>query len=225
MPIQNSDTDAAAVNPPDFYKTVSDDMISFCGSQGGRVWVDLGSGEGGLGLAVLAKVPDAVMVLVDADAAALRRGLNAARERGLASRIVPVIGLAERIPLPDECVDVIISRASFCFWPDRAQGLREVKRILRPGGRARLGGGLGRAYPKGARAEFIRKRLEVAGANGPDGVQKFVEVRRPETFRRFAVEAGLSSFEVVTNDGLGPDEPFTGVGTWLQFIKKDEVGR
>jgi len=35
-----------------------------------------------------------------------------------------------------------------------------------------------------------------------------------------AVEAGLASFHVVSNDGLGPDEPFTGVGSWLQFAKE-----
>jgi multidrug resistance efflux pump len=64
------------------------------------------------------------------------------------------------------------------------------------------------------------KRLEAVATNGPEVTQKFAETRRPEAFRRAAVEAGLSSFEVISNDGLGPDEPFTGVGTWLQFSKE-----
>jgi SAM-dependent methyltransferase len=160
------------------------------------------------------------LVLLDGDAEALRHGVDLARERGLAGRVVAVTGSAQRIPLPDECVDAVVSRGSFCFWQDRAQGLREVKRVLRSGARARLGGGLGSRYPQWARREFIRKRLEAVAANGPGATHKFVEDRRPETFRRFALEAGMTSFEIISKDGLGQDEPFTGVGTWLQFAKE-----
>jgi hypothetical protein len=48
---------------PDCYGTVDQDVIAFCGSQSGRVWVDSGSGAGGLGLALLEALPDAVMIL------------------------------------------------------------------------------------------------------------------------------------------------------------------
>jgi hypothetical protein len=42
---------------PDYYQTV-------CGGQGSRIWVDLGSGPGGLGLALLEKLRGTTMVLV-----------------------------------------------------------------------------------------------------------------------------------------------------------------
>ena len=32
---------------PDHCETVAQDVIAFCGTGGGRVWVDLGSGAGG----------------------------------------------------------------------------------------------------------------------------------------------------------------------------------
>lgn len=70
-----------------------------------------------------------------------------------------------------------------------------------------------------------RQPLEAVAANGPESAEKFVEDRRPETFRRSALEGGLSSFEVISGDGLRPDEPFTGVGTWLQFTKEVQHGR
>jgi SAM-dependent methyltransferase len=222
MPIERTNKEPMSL--PDYYEAVADDMITFCDRTDG-VWMDLGSGVGGLGLAVLEKVPEAIMVLVDADAEVLRRTLHAAAERGLAHRVVGVLGSADRIPMPDGAVDALISRGSFCFWQERAQGVREVCRILRPGAKARLGGGLGSGYPQWARREFIRKKLESVAANGPDASRRFVDGRRPETFRRAAVEAGLSSFEVISNDGLGPDEPFTGVGTWLQFSKEAQHGR
>jgi len=204
---------------PDYYKTVAQDVIAFCGTSGGRVWVDLGSGPGGVGLALLEKLSEGTVVLLDPDTEALRRALDAARERGLAARAVAVVGSAEGIPLPDESVDVVVSRGSFYFWQDCAQGLREVWRILRPGGRAMLGGGLGSGYPQWARQEFIRRRRESAAAKGPDAARRFAEERNPATFRCLAVEAGLPAFEVIGEGGLDADNPNTGIGIWLRFMK------
>jgi len=209
---------------PDYYETVAEDVIAFCGCCG-RVWVDLGSGAGGLGLALLEKLPECILVLVDPAADALRQALDVAQERGLFARVVAVVGSAESMPLPDESVYVVVSRGSFYFWHDRAQGLREVWRILRPGGRAMIGGGLGSGYPQWARQEFIRRRRESAAAEGPEAAREFAEARSPETFRRLAIAAGLPSFEVVGEGGLGPDAPNTGIGIWLRLTKEAENGR
>jgi SAM-dependent methyltransferase len=198
-------------------------VIGFCGQGGGRVWVDLGTGPGGLGVALLNQLPDGTMVLLDPNADALRRALDAARQRNFMSRAVAVVGSAESIPLPDESVDVVVSRGSFYFWKDRAQGLREVRRILRPSGRAMIGGGLGSGYPQWARQEFIRRRRE--SAKSPEEAREFAEARSPETFRRLAIEAGLPCFEVVGEGGLGADDPNTGIGIWLRFTKEAENGR
>jgi len=207
---------------PDYYATVAQDMVDFCGLKGGRIWMDLGSGSAGVGLALLESLPDAVMVLLDPSAKALGKGLQAARERGFHGRVVAVEGTTERIPMPDESVDVVVSRGSFYFWKNRAQGLREVWRILRPGGRAMIGGGLGSRYPEDARREFIRRKRESAAADGPEAAREFADARSPETFRRLAVEAELPAFEVIGEGGLAPDDPDTGIGIWLRFVK--EVG-
>lgn len=45
------------------------------------------------------------------------------------------IGTAEEIPLPDASVDLAMSTVSFHHWHDQAAGVREVARVLRPGGR------------------------------------------------------------------------------------------
>jgi SAM-dependent methyltransferase len=205
---------------PDYYQTVAEDVITFCGEQGGRVWVDLGAGPGGLGLALLEKIPDSVMTLVDPEPDALRRALRGAKERGVLSRAIAVIGSAESTPLPDESVDVVVSRGSFYFWKDRTQGLREVWRVLRPGGRAMIGGGLGSSYPPWARETFIRRQRRSQESKGPDAMREFREARSPDTFRRLATEAGLQEFEVIGEGGQEPDARNAGVGIWLRITKE-----
>jgi ubiquinone/menaquinone biosynthesis C-methylase UbiE len=49
-------------------------------------------------------------------------------------RISFVEGDAERIPLPDASVDVITSAFALQLVPDRTAALREMRRVLRPGG-------------------------------------------------------------------------------------------
>ena len=205
---------------PDYYATVADDIVAFCGDDGNRTWVDLGSGPGGLGLALLEKVTSGTMVLMDPNTEALSRALDTSRERGLAPRTVAIIGSAESIPLPNESVDVVVSRGSFWFWQDRTQGLREVWRVLRPGGRAMIGGGLGSGYPAWARTKFISRQRKSQRAKGAEAMRKFREARNPETFRRLATDANLPNFEVVGEGGMDPDDPRSGVGIWLKFRKE-----
>ncbi|HUW34975.1 MAG TPA: class I SAM-dependent methyltransferase [Planctomycetota bacterium] len=203
---------------PDFYDTVAADVLDYAGV-GDGVWLDVGSGADGLGLAVAARCAGAV-VLLDPNAEALSQAVAQAQLRGLAGRVVALVGTAENMPLHDESVDVLISRGSFYFWQDRAQGLREVYRVLRVGGKAMIGGGLGTRYPALARREFIRRRREAASAGGPEAARRFAEDRSPETFRRLAREAGLPSFEVIGEGGLSADDPNAGIGIWLRFEKE-----
>ncbi|WP_456432993.1 class I SAM-dependent methyltransferase [Nitratifractor sp.] len=53
-----------------------------------------------------------------------------AREKGL--EVIP--GTAEEIPLPDESVDFALMVTTICFVDDPPKALREIWRILRPGG-------------------------------------------------------------------------------------------
>jgi len=41
----------------------------------------------------------------------------------------------ERIPLPDNSVDVVISNGAFCLAPDKEKAFAEIYRVLKPGGR------------------------------------------------------------------------------------------
>src|SRR5260370_7298929 len=43
-------------------------------------------------------------------------------------------GMAEALPLQDASVDLALNTTSFHHWQDQAAGIREIARLLRPGG-------------------------------------------------------------------------------------------
>jgi len=202
---------------PDFYKTVAEEVICRCHPVEG-VWVDLGAGPGGVGLA-LARQTSSVIALIDPDANALQKALEEARRTELGKRVVAIKAWAEAIPLSDNSVDLVVSRGSIFFWNDRAQGLREVYRILRRGGVAMIGGGLGASYPQWARQEFTRRRHEGVKKKGSEAYRRFREARSPLTFRQLAKDAGLGHFEIASDGDTDPDSPQAGLGIWLHFRK------
>ena len=205
---------------PDYYECVARDVVEMCSPRDG-VWVDLGCAEAPLAFA-LAGLCEVVLVLVDPNREALARAVRKARELGLSRRTVAVCGRAESLPLADDSIDLVVSRGSIFFWDDRPAGVREVYRVLSPGGKAMLGGGLGSTYPQWARREFIRRRREGVRKQGGDALRSFQEVRSRDTFRRWAEEAGLEDFEVVGEPALPEDDPDTGLGLWLIFEKEQE---
>ncbi len=103
--------------------------------QPGETVLDLGSG-GGLDVLMSARRvgPAGTAYGLDAstDMLALARA-NAVRAGVLNARFVP--GRIEDIPLPDGCVDVVISNCVVNLSADKARVLGEVFRVLRPGGR------------------------------------------------------------------------------------------
>ena len=204
---------------PDFYGTVAEEILFECHPLEG-VWLDLGAGSGGVGLA-LAKRTISTIVLIDPTEDALQKALEKARRIGLGKRVVAIKSRAEAIPLSDNCMDLVVSRGSIFFWDDRVQGLREAYRILCRGGVAMIGGGLGASYPKWARQQFTRRRHEEARKRGTDAYRRFKEARSPQTFRRLAEEAGLQDFEIAGDGVPDPDSPQAGLGIWLRFRKEN----
>ncbi len=192
---------------PDWFVAVAEDVLSYCRPEEG-VWVDLGCGSGGLGLA-LARASRSTILLVDPRANALRKALESAKHSGLGTRALAVAGRAESMPFADCSVNLVVSRGSVFFWDEPAQGLREVYRILGPGGRALVGGGFGSSYPESARQEFFRRRNQELKARSEKALDDWYSKRRPEWLELQARAAGLGE------SLLEPVPP----GFWLLFEK------
>lgn len=64
-------------------------------------------------------------------------GFRLARRRIEAAAVtVEAVGLdGQRLPLPDDSADAVLSTWTLCSIPDAVAALREVRRVLRPGGR------------------------------------------------------------------------------------------
>ena len=93
--------------------------------------VDVGCGTGYLLRALANRYQDAEE-LVGIDAAP--RMIGVANNLADDERLRFAVGVAERLPLRDDTVDLIVSTTSFDHWSDQLAGLVECARILRPGG-------------------------------------------------------------------------------------------
>ncbi len=200
------------------YPYVVQDALRLCKPAKG-FWVDLGSGKGPVAMALVEATGNPV-VMVDPNEEALAEGLAAARAKGLADRLVAVVGRAEQLPFPDRTVDLVVSRGSIFFWDDPAKGLQEVYRVLRPGGKAYLGGGAGSGYPAAEVEKLIALRKARLKGDEAEKWKRFVELRRPEQMVYWARQAGLPEFEVLGKGAISADDPRVGQGVWLRFEKK-----
>lgn len=94
--------------------------------------LDVGSGPGHTALALAPHV--AAVTALDLSQEMLDQGAALAAERGL-SNVQFLRGDAERLDLPDAAFDIVTSRYSAHHYPRPAAVLREIARVLRPGGR------------------------------------------------------------------------------------------
>jgi arsenite methyltransferase len=101
----------------------------------GDTVADVGAGTGLLTLGAVERVgPDDDVLAIDVSADAL----DELRANARAANISYFIGQAEALPLPDESVDVVVTRSVLIYVHDKAEAAREFFRVLRPGGRVSL---------------------------------------------------------------------------------------
>ena len=158
----------------------------------GETVLDLGSG-GGIDVLLSARRvgPTGRAIGLDMTDEMLAMARRNAAEAGVAN-VEFLKGEIEAIPLPDASVDVVISNCVINLSPDKGAVLREVARVLRPGGRFAVSDVVaqGAPVPIAMRADMESWAGCVAGALHEDD------------YRAMLGEAGLAGAEVVATGAV-----------------------
>jgi len=134
--------------------------------------VACGRGESGR---VLAAHCGCQVVGLDYSTVNVARARKLTRDTNLGDRVRFVSGDAERLPLDDESVDVVISECSLCTFPNLEQALVEVRRVLRPGGRIGVSDVALNAPVPNALQDAIGHVLCITGARSTHGYRQALE--------------------------------------------------
>ena len=107
------------------------------GADGSFELLDVGTGTGALALAALARWPSVRVTGVDPSSRMLDLAADGADQLGddAVRRLRLLQGRADRLPVASDSMDVAISSFVIQLVPSRAAALREIGRVLRPGGR------------------------------------------------------------------------------------------
>ncbi|MEX2184320.1 MAG: class I SAM-dependent methyltransferase [Chloroflexota bacterium] len=112
-----------------------DRMADVLGMPGTRV-VDIGTGTGNLALTAVARWPDLRVTGIDASREMLSALDAAVAERPSQERerYDSRVAFAAELPFPDATFHAAMSSFVLQLVPNRARALREIRRVLRPGG-------------------------------------------------------------------------------------------
>jgi SAM-dependent methyltransferase len=113
-------------------------MLELSTPRPGERVLELACGPGGAGLAAAELVaPHGEVVLSDIAAEMTAIASQRAAARGLSNVTARVLDL-EQIDQPDGSYDVVLCREGLMLVPNPARATREIRRVLRPGGRVAL---------------------------------------------------------------------------------------
>jgi SAM-dependent methyltransferase len=107
-------------------------FLDWLGAPSGAAWLDLGCGTGALTHTILARCAPRSIAAIDQSADFVAHARAATSDERVRLRFD--VADARKLPLPDASVDVAASALMLNFVPDRVAALRELKRVVRPGG-------------------------------------------------------------------------------------------
>lgn len=118
--------------------------------------LDVGCGTGRLLRAAAGAFPAARLEGVDA-APRMIAAAGAMTPSAIAVRFQ--VGTAEKLPLADAMFDLVFSSMTFHHWADQGAGMREVARVMAPGGRWLLADFVPTGWMRCARRVFRLRRF------------------------------------------------------------------
>jgi demethylmenaquinone methyltransferase/2-methoxy-6-polyprenyl-1,4-benzoquinol methylase len=167
--------------------------------------LDLATGTGDLAIDIARMHPGATVVGLDPSQEMLAIAATKLAKRGLTDRISLVVGDAQELPYRDCEMDAATIAFGIRNVPDRKRALREMARVVRPGGRIAILelGEPRRGFFGGVARIHCRHVVPKLGAL-LSGSREYAYLQRsiaafppPEEFATMMQEAGLHVIEVV----------------------------
>jgi len=115
---------------------VTEALVAYADPQPGMHVLDLASGTGEPGISVAQRVgPEGRVTAVDVSSDLLAVAVERAGKRGLANFAIQQAD-AHRLPFADHSFDLATCRFGVMFFAEAQKALTELRRVLKPGGRA-----------------------------------------------------------------------------------------
>jgi ubiquinone/menaquinone biosynthesis C-methylase UbiE len=187
------------------YPIIASQILERTGITSGTC-LDVGSGPAPLAIAI-ASLSDLIVTALDNSPDMHTIASMNIPACGLEGRVAPLLGDVHSIPAGDDTFDLVISRGSYHFWEDLPAAFMEIRRVLKPGGKAYIGGGYGTLQ---AREEVLaaRKEREIVDDPGHPARVRFRKFRAGE-IESSIVAAGISDYQIISDDS----------GFWILFQK------
>lgn len=144
--------------------------------------LDIGCG-GGMTLRKLSEMTDGRVAGIDYSPDSVRKSLET-----VCGKAEVFECSVESMPFSDSSFDRIVTVESFYFWPDPAENLKEVFRVLRPGGVFQI---ISDTYDNGRLSEAARKNVERYNLFVPG----------PEELLKMLSDAGFADNRIHLKDG------------------------
>jgi arsenite methyltransferase len=153
----------------------------------GETVLDIGAGSGTDTLIASSLVGPSGRVIGLDMTEAMQQKLRHSVALAGAANVEVLTGNAEKIPLPDSSVDVVTTNGVLNLVPDKARAIREIARVLRPGGRLQLADIVVETLP----SEACRSHPEL-------WAECVVGATRADSYFAGFTEAGLVEMEELT---------------------------
>jgi ubiquinone/menaquinone biosynthesis C-methylase UbiE len=185
------------------FPVIAERIVKRCGVTDGTA-IDLGTGPGNLAIA-LARITDLRLYAMDFAPHILDFAMQNVRHAGLNTQVVPLAGDVHHMPFDDNIASLVVSRGSMRFWRDKPSAFREIKRILKPGGKGFVGGGLGSA----ALGDAIDQEISRRGFRWQIPPRQTKRKNTP-VWRKILEKTCFHFFEIMEDDS----------GFWIYFEKE-----
>ncbi len=120
-------------------------------------------------------------------------------------------GRAEAMPFDDHIFDVVVSQFGLMFFENRVEAIREMMRVLKPGGRlvVAVWGPLSETPGYAAMVNLLQRLI---GDKAADGIRMPYVLGDTQVLKAIFTEAGLTDVQITTYEGTAH---FPSIESWV----------